>query len=204
MYSHLTIGVLALQGDFERHLYRLSVLQAKGREIRTKNDLSGIDGLIIPGGESTTVSMLIDRFSMRDELKRFCDKRPVWGTCAGMIMLAREVDDSRVKPLDCIDINVNRNGYGRQVHSFHAEIKVNLGGREILLPSSFIRAPIVTAYGLDVEVLAAHGGSPILLMKDNCLVSSFHTELDEDPALTAWFLDNFVLANMAKKPVEEN
>nr|MBN2278379.1 pyridoxal 5'-phosphate synthase glutaminase subunit PdxT [candidate division Zixibacteria bacterium] len=193
MYSHLTIGVLALQGDFERHLYRLSALKTNCREIRTGGDLSGLDGLIIPGGESTTMSMLLDRFVMRPEMERFCFEKPVWGTCAGMIMLAREVDDVRVKPLKIIDISIARNGYGRQVYSFHTEVKAHLNGHDVSLPGSFIRAPVVMDAGPEVKILARHDNSPVLLIQGKCLVSSFHTELDDDLTLTRYFLDHLVM-----------
>jgi len=189
--SPLKIGVLALQGDFERHLYHLERVGANGREVRRSDDLETLDGLIIPGGESTTMSELIDRFDMRRKLREFCSRKAVWGTCAGMIMLAREVDDARVRPLNIIDMTVRRNGYGRQVHSFHGTVKAALNGSHISLPASFIRAPVVTAYGRDVRVFARWNGSPVLLGKDRCLASSFHTELDENPALLKYFLGYF-------------
>jgi 5'-phosphate synthase pdxT subunit len=193
MLSNLTIGVLALQGDFERHLYRLSSLDVRGREVRRPADTSGLDGVIITGGESTTMSELIDRFSIREELMNFCSKKAVWGTCAGMIMLAREVDDDRVHPLNIIDISVIRNGYGRQVHSFHADVEASLNGTRTMLKASFIRAPLVTKFGANVKILSSYKGSPVLVSQENCLASSFHTELDDDLSLTRYFLEQFVL-----------
>jgi 5'-phosphate synthase pdxT subunit len=193
MSRDITIGVLALQGDFEQHLFQLSALGVNGREVRRKEDLSGLDGLIIPGGESTTMSELIDRFGMRHDLKEFCSTKPVWGTCAGMILLAKEVDDHRVRPLNVIDLSVVRNGYGRQINSFFAEVPANLNGSETTLKASFIRAPLVSDYGPEVRVLATHCESPVLLAQKNCLVSSFHTELHDDLSLTRYFLDGFVV-----------
>jgi pyridoxal 5'-phosphate synthase pdxT subunit len=193
MFDNITVGVLALQGDFERHLYHLKRLNVTGREVRKTEELNGLDGLIIPGGESTTFSELIDRFSLRRDLIKFCTKKAVWGTCAGMIMLARQVDDDRVKTLNIIDIKVERNGYGRQIYSAFAEVNVRLNGSIEKLPVSFIRAPIVVDYGEDVEVLAEYENRPILLARKNCLVSSFHTELHENQNLLKYFLDNFVL-----------
>ncbi|MFH2036791.1 MAG: pyridoxal 5'-phosphate synthase glutaminase subunit PdxT [Candidatus Zixiibacteriota bacterium] len=196
MYSHLNIGVLALQGDFAKHLEHLKMLRVSTREIRQKKDIEGLDGIIIPGGESTTMSDLLDRFGMRECLTEFCRLKPVWGTCAGMIMLAREVaDDARIRPLSIIDIVVERNGYGRQVHSFFSEIKAELDGIETILKASFIRAPIVKSYASDIKVLSSFHNSPVLLFKENCLVSSFHTELSDDATLTRYFLDRFVLSN---------
>ena len=186
------IGVLALQGDFERHLFRLSALGVAGREVRRQEDLIGLDGLIIPGGESTTMSELIDRFELRENLEKFCSAKPVWGTCAGMILLAREVDDERVRPLNIIDVAVVRNGYGRQINSFFADIQASLNGNQTALKASFIRAPVVTGYGPGVQVLATYQNSPVLLAQGNCLVSSFHTELHDDLSLTRYFLEEFV------------
>jgi 5'-phosphate synthase pdxT subunit len=193
MSSKLVVGVLALQGDFERHLFRLNALGVGGREIRSCEDIEGLDGLIIPGGESTTMSLLIDRFEMRGCLSQFCRQKGVWGTCAGMIMLAREIDDERVKPFGVIDIFVSRNSYGRQVHSFFADIEANLNGQIKRLKASFIRAPLILNYGSNVIVLAEYNHSPVLLYQNNCLASSFHTELDDDLTLTKYFLENFVL-----------
>ena len=189
------IGVLALQGDFQRHLNRLVSLNVRCREVRTKEDLAGLDAMIMPGGESTAMSELIDRFSVRDDLKQFCSTKPVWGTCAGMILLAREVNDDRVRPLNVIDVSVIRNGYGRQVNSFFAEIAADLNGSKTALKASFIRAPIVSACGPEVRVLATYRDSPVLLSQANCLVSSFHTELNNELSLPRYFIDNFVFGS---------
>jgi len=192
MFSHLTVGVLALQGDFERHLYRLMSLQVVGREVRTNHDLDGLDGLIIPGGESTTMSELIDRFDMRNKLTEFCKRKAVWGTCAGLIMLATKVDDTRVEPLKIIDLDVIRNGYGRQVHSAYAEFEATLNGSSTLLKVSFIRAPIVKDYGPTVNAISTYHNNPVLLSSGRCLVSSFHSELHDDITLPKYFLERFV------------
>jgi 5'-phosphate synthase pdxT subunit len=193
-YADLMVGVLALQGDFERHLYRLEKLGVAGREIRTVNDLNGADGLIIPGGESTTFSCLIDRFNLRSTLENFCREKPVWGTCAGMVLLARKVTDPRVTPLQLMDIEVERNGYGRQVQSFFAVVAARLNGTIAHLSASFIRAPKVLAVGPQVNILAEHETRPVLISQGQYLASSFHTELEDDPSLTRFFVDNFVLS----------
>jgi 5'-phosphate synthase pdxT subunit len=193
MYERLKIGVLALQGDFERHLHQLTALGISGQEVRTSDDLSGLDGLIIPGGESTAINNLIDRFSMRPQLLAFVKAKPVWGTCAGMIMLASSVNDPNIKPLGSIDIAVIRNGYGRQVHSFFADVTLDLDNKKITVPASFIRAPIVSKTNGTVSVLAEHENKPILLSQNRCLVSSFHTELHNDLTLLKYFIHKFVL-----------
>jgi len=192
MFSNLNVGVLALQGDFVRHLHQLSLLGASCREIRSRSDLPGLDGLIIPGGESTTMNELINRFSLRQDLENFCTRKAVWGTCAGLIMLSREVDNDSVQPLNAMDISVIRNGYGRQVYSFYAEIQADLNGKRVDLKASFIRAPLVAKFGPQVNVLATYRDSPVLLAYKNILVSCFHTELEEDLTLTRYFLENFV------------
>ena len=189
MFASLHIGVLALQGDFERHLHHLRVLHASAREIRRGADLDGLDALIIPGGESTTMNKLIDRFAMRDVLADFLRSHPAWGTCAGSILLAREVDDDRIEPFRIIDVAVSRNAYGRQVHSFFATVNARLGKETAVLPASFIRAPIVSDPGPGVRVLAEYDGHPVLLEQNNCLISTFHTELHDDPVLTRYFLE---------------
>jgi len=202
-YNDLTVGVLALQGDFERHLYHLKLLGAGSREVRRPGDLELLDALIIPGGESTTMSQLIDRFGMRENILDFCKSKAVLGTCAGMIMLSTEViNESRVQPLGIIDISVFRNSYGRQVHSFFTDIKAGLNGNAVTLKASFIRAPKVARVGKGVEVLAEYERDPVLLFKDNCLVSSFHTELEEDFTLTRYFVDHYVLKRKYERDKE--
>ncbi|MBN2227357.1 MAG: pyridoxal 5'-phosphate synthase glutaminase subunit PdxT [candidate division Zixibacteria bacterium] len=194
MFTALHIGVLALQGDFERHLHHVHLLHAATREVRRGADLDGLDALIIPGGESTTIHKLIDRFAMRDILTGFLKQHPVWGTCAGSILLAREVDDDRITPFGIIDVAVSRNAYGRQVHSFFASVNARLGKNQVILPASFIRAPIVSDPGPDVCVLAEYEGHPVLLEQRDCLISTFHTELHDDPMLTRYFLEKVLVA----------
>ena len=198
MYESIMIGVLALQGDFACHLSQLDRLNVLGLEIRRESDIDKIDALIIPGGETTTMSMLIDRFSMRDKLSDFIKNKPVWGTCAGSILLADSVDDARIKPFGVMDISIRRNAYGRQVHSFYDEIDARLNGSVARLRASFIRAPIIDKVGDSVEILAENDGKPVLLRQDKCLISTFHTELHDDPMLTKYFIDEFVL-NIADK-----
>jgi 5'-phosphate synthase pdxT subunit len=193
-YQNLTIGVLALQGDFERHLIQLALLGLKGRPVRLPGDLAGLDGLIMPGGESTTMNIMLDRFDMTETLTEFTATKPVWGTCAGMVLLARNIIDdiSGVRPLGVLDIDISRNGYGRQVFSFEARIPAQLNGHVTELEATFIRAPKVMRTGAAVKKLAEYENSPVLVSSNLILASSFHTELADDTSLLEYFLTDFV------------
>ncbi len=193
MKKPILVGVLALQGDFACHLSQLESLQVAGCEVRRADDLNDLDALIIPGGESTTMSELIDRFDMRLKLTEFVRHRAVWGTCAGSILLARKVDDPRVRPLGAVDMVIRRNAYGRQVHSFYDEIEARLNGTVSRLKASFIRAPIIEELGGKVTILAEYQGSPVLIEQGRCLVSTFHSELHDNTLLTRYFLECIVL-----------
>lgn len=194
-YKNLKVGILAIQGDFERHHHQLNSLGVEVREVRLPRDLKNLDGLIIPGGESTTMNIMLDRFDLRQPVTDFAQSKPVWGTCAGMIMLANAIEDniSGVKPLGLIDIDVVRNGYGRQVFSFEASIQARLNGSEAALKASFIRAPRITRIGDSVQVLAEYKDSPVLVAQGHILASSFHTELEDETLLTECFLNKFLL-----------
>ena len=138
-----TVGVLAIQGDFHEHKEALLRLGVNSREIRARSHLSGIDGLIIPGGESTTIVQLIDKFQLRDTLiDEVNSGLPVWGTCAGMIVLANRLTESRPSPLNLMDIEVSRNAFGRQIHSFELDIDI-AGVQGPPFPAIIIRDPIV-------------------------------------------------------------
>ncbi|MDH3892763.1 MAG: pyridoxal 5'-phosphate synthase glutaminase subunit PdxT [candidate division Zixibacteria bacterium] len=188
------IGVLALQGDFERHEHQLTLAGAEAVQVRLPSELEPLDGLIIPGGESTTMSYLIDRFAMRAPLVEFGRKRPVWGTCAGMIMLAAKIEDNQagLKPFGLLDIDVVRNGYGRQVFSFTDHIEASLNGGCMRLEATFIRAPRITRLGAQIKTLAVYQDTPVLVAQGRILASSFHTELDNDLRLLEYFLTHFV------------
>ncbi len=198
-YSGLHIGVLAVQGDFARHCHQLDLLGAGMAEVRLPEELAGLDGLIIPGGESTTMCKLIDRFHLRRPLLEFGKSKPVWGTCAGMIMLAKKVVDNQagIEPLGLLDIDVIRIGYGRQVSSFEEKLPVDFGSEQVILSASFIRAPRVTRCGPEVSSLAALNGDPVLLAEGRVLASSFHTELDDDTTLLEYFLTHFISGDKA-------
>jgi 5'-phosphate synthase pdxT subunit len=174
----MTIGVLAVQGNFREHVAMLRELGADVVEVRLPEQLDGLDGLVIPGGESTAITRLMRLYGLEEALRRFSE--PVFGTCAGMILLDRA-------HLGLVDVEVERNGYGRQVASFEADL--TLAGEAEPLRGVFIRAPRVTEAGPEVEVLASHDGSPVLLRQGRFLVASFHPELTGDTRVHERFLD---------------
>ena len=179
-------GVLALQGDFREHGRVLADAGATPVEVRTTADLAGVDCLVIPGGESTTISKLARMYDLVEPVReRSAGGMPIFGTCAGMIVLARRVDN--LEPLfDLMDIGVQRNAYGRQVDSFETDLGVE--GIDHPVRGVFIRAPVVTDVGGGVRVLAEHEGRPVVLEQGNLLVASFHPELVGEIALHEYFL----------------
>ncbi len=182
----LTIGVLALQGDVREHRRALERLGARTREVRKPRDLEGLDGLVLPGGESTTIARLLHESGLWDELReRGREGFPIYGTCAGLILLAREILEDRPEGLGLMDITVDRNAYGRQVDSFEADIEIEGIGP---FHAVFIRAPKVVRCGPDVEVLAEYDGSPVLVQQGRLLASTFHPELTDDPRVHEHFL----------------
>jgi 5'-phosphate synthase pdxT subunit len=173
------IGVLALQGGFEAHAKSLSRLDVEVREVRTPEDLEGIDALVIPGGESTTIGLGVEREGLAQPLIDFAGSgKPVLGTCAGMIMLDRE-------HLGVLDIKVRRNAFGRQLASFETELMFDGAP----LDAVFIRAPWVEEVGDDVEVLAEVDGHPVAVRQGNVLAVAFHPELGSDLSLHRWLVD---------------
>jgi len=187
--SGLTVGVLALQGAFEVHKQRLEQLGATAPLVRTSADLVGLDAIVLPGGESTTMSHLLTTSGLFDDLEgRLLDGLAVFGTCAGMILCATDVLDARPdqRGFDLIDVTVRRNGYGRQLDSFEADLSVV--GLADDFHAVFIRAPLVERVGPDVEVLARHDGVPVLVRSGRCTVSAFHPELTDDARLHQLFL----------------
>ncbi len=186
-----TVGVLALQGAFDVHRRRLEQLGASAPLVRTANDLDGLDAIVLPGGESTTMSRLLTTSGLFDDLKgRLIDGLAVFGTCAGMILCATDVLDGRPdqRGFDLIDLTVRRNGYGRQLDSF--EVDLDVDGLSDVFHAVFIRAPFVERVGPDVEVLARHDGVPVLVRSARCTVAAFHPELTDDARLHQLFLDS--------------
>jgi pyridoxal 5'-phosphate synthase pdxT subunit len=182
------VGVLALQGDFALHAAALRRVDAEPVEIRKPRELDDVEGLIIPGGESTTLLHLMNSWDFQPALHAFHGSgRPLFGTCAGLIVLAREVERPRQASLGLIDVTVERNSYGRQRESFEVEATARLDGAEEPLRMVFIRAPRIRRAGPDVEVLARHGGDPVLARQGTVLVASFHPELTGDRAVHQYF-----------------
>lgn len=173
------VGVLALQGDFREHLAVVKRLGAVGREIRLPEDLPGIDALIIPGGESTTIGKLATRFGLLEPLRRTIEQGlPTYGTCAGLIFASSTVTEGSQPLLGVLDVAVQRNAFGRQNESFETDLEIE--GFDAPFHAVFIRAPWVEKVGGDVEVLASVQGHPVMVRQGNIIGTSFHPELTED------------------------
>ncbi|TVQ40756.1 MAG: pyridoxal 5'-phosphate synthase glutaminase subunit PdxT [Spirochaetaceae bacterium] len=181
-----TIGVLALQGDFAKHIELLRRLGREARAVRTAIEIQELAALIIPGGESTTIGMLMERFGLADAVRqRVRCGMPLFGTCAGAILMAAEIVGSDQPRLALMDMTVQRNAYGRQIESFEAEL--NLGAASPLT-AVFIRAPRIIRIGNEVRVLAAFESDPVLVQQDHLLAATFHPELTDSSAIHAHFL----------------
>jgi pyridoxal 5'-phosphate synthase pdxT subunit len=185
----MKVGVLALQGDFARHAQALARAGAEAVEVRKPEDLEEIEGLVIPGGESTTLLRLMDDWQFVPALQKFhAAGRPIFGTCAGAIVLAREVERPRQSSLGFIDLTVERNAYGRQRESFEAAGVAVLDGQATPVEMVFIRAPRIRRAGPDVTTLAAHGGEPVLVRQGTVLAGTFHPELTDSLAVHRYFV----------------
>lgn len=192
------IGVLALQGAFAKHIEMLNSLGIAAREVRRPSDLEGCDGLIIPGGESSVISRQMHFIHIDDVLNEFALKKPVFGTCAGLILMSKEVVGNTVKPYGLIDISVERNAFGRQVESFKAKVELTMGRERCKhIPAIFIRAPRIKRCGDKVKILASFEGEPILVEQGHHLAATFHPELCEDPSIHRHFLS---LVKQCNKP----
>jgi len=187
--EQITVGVLALQGDFEAHGKVLARLGAQLREVRVPVDLEGLDGLVIPGGESTTISLGIEREQLAEPLRAFhASGKPIFGTCAGLIILDRE-------HLGIIDIRAERNAFGRQVRSFEAPLEIGLAGGPV--EAIFIRAPWIDQHGPSVEILAEVEGHGVAAREGTVLVVAFHPELGDDDRVHELFLQSVRDARLA-------
>ena len=185
------VGVLSLQGDFREHLVALAALGVEGIEVRTPGQLQAVDALILPGGESTTIGKLAVRFGVMDPLRqRIEDGMPVYGTCAGMILLAREVTEGEQPLLGALDVVIERNAFGRQNESFEEELAID--GLDEPVRAVFIRAPWVAKVGEGVEVLASVDDHPVMVRQGRILATSFHPELTGDHRLHQMLLDCLV------------
>jgi 5'-phosphate synthase pdxT subunit len=188
----MKIGVLALQGDFALHAKALARCRGEVEvvEVRKPGELAGLDGLIVPGGESTTLLRLMEEWQFLPALEKFhAEGRPLFGTCAGAIVLAREVENPRQLSLGLIDIGIERNAYGRQRESFEADGEALLAARPVPIQMIFIRAPRIRSTGAGVQTLARHRGDPVLVQEGSVLVGTFHPELTDDPTVHQYFCD---------------
>ncbi|MCH5145367.1 MULTISPECIES: pyridoxal 5'-phosphate synthase glutaminase subunit PdxT [Desulfovibrio] len=186
--SQLCVGVLALQGAFREHVAAVASLGATAREVRQLKDIEGIDALIIPGGESTTIGKLLNEWNMLEPLRqRILDGMPVYGSCAGLILLCRDIENSDQPRLGVLDATVRRNAFGRQVDSFETNLSIPEIGADPL-PAVFIRAPVITGVGAGVKVLAEVDGQAVAVRQNNILATSFHPELTPDTRMHSYFL----------------
>ena len=186
------VGVLALQGDFEAHAKHIVLAGGDAVEVRTAEDLQSVDGLIIPGGESTAMLKLLNMMNLVEPLAAFIDAKPVFGTCAGAILLAKEVTNPQQQSFGAMDLTVERNAYGRQIDSRVANISpvadFQQRAGEGDVEAVFIRAPIIRRVGPDVKVLAEYDGDPVLVEQGKHLVATFHPELTADARVHKLFL----------------
>lgn len=183
-----TIGVLAIQGDFQEHISMLNKIGTSTKEVRLAHQLENLDGLIIPGGESTTIIQLIDIYELRNPIvNKVNSGMAIWGTCAGMISIAKTLTDKRPKPLQLMDIEVTRNAFGRQIDSFETYLEIkNIDGPPV--KGIFIRAPLVTSIGKGVEVLSKiDSENPVMVLQNKMLATAFHPELTEDTRIHEFF-----------------
>lgn len=183
------VGILAVQGDFLEHAIILRRLGVEASEVRLPRDLAAVDALIIPGGESTTIARMLDLYGLREPIReRALAGMPLWGTCAGLILLARELSEDRPAPLGLMDIRVARNAYGRQADSFETDVDTPSLGPEPF-HAVFIRAPAILEMGPGVDVLARlRDGTPVAASEGSMVVTAFHPELTPDTRFHAFFL----------------
>ena len=185
-----SIGVLAIQGDFLEHRKMLDSIGIESKEVRLPDELENLEGLIIPGGESTTIVQLIDIYGLRAPLvDKVNQGLAIWGTCAGMIVIAKNLKDKRPDPLGLMDIEVSRNAFGRQIDSFETDLDIQ-GMDGPPMHAIFIRAPLVTQIGTEVEILAeVDDGKPVAVKQNRVIATSFHPELTEDSRMHSMFVD---------------
>jgi len=190
------ISILALQGAFIEHKKMLDRLNVEHFLIRKRSDLlQHMDGLILPGGESTVMGKLLDDLDLKEDIRSKISKGlPVFGTCAGMILLGANIEESDTKHLACMDITVRRNAYGRQLGSFSTVSSFN----NTLVPMVFIRAPYIGKVGDGVKIMSTVDGHVVAAQENNMLVTSFHPELTEDTTVHSYFINNIVIPNVSK------
>ena len=203
--SQKTIGILALQGGFQKHEDMLTKCGVQTVQVRTAKDLEKCDGIILPGGESTTMTKLIEKNNLFDALQHFCQVKPVLGTCAGAILLSQNAHDARVRPLCIMDFEIERNAYGRQVDSFVTDI--NIKGLEKTFEAIFIRAPKIKLTensplirgdmggfkekNSHIHILATYNNEPVFVRQRSTFALTFHPELTDDTRIHKLFVENF-------------
>jgi 5'-phosphate synthase pdxT subunit len=186
----MKIGVLALQGAFIEHIKMLRRLGVEAVEVRLPEDLEGLDGLIIPGGESTTIGKLAVEYGLIEPLREFAQAHPTWGTCAGMIFLAKDLGKDKQPILGLMDIHVDRNAFGRQIDSFETELPIAVLSEDHPFPAVFIRAPVVTEADEGVDVLGKlEDGRIVAVRQGHLLATAFHPELTDDLRFHQYFLN---------------
>ena len=187
----MVIGVLGIQGGFSKHKEIVDSMGYNVKIVRTPEELRKTDALIIPGGESTTFLHLFKNLHLAEAIKEYNKKSPIMGTCAGLIVLSKKVDDLKNDTLGLIDLEVSRNAYGRQKESFIDKIDIQLNSKLVSFDAVFIRAPKINKYGPTCKVLAKHKNDIIMLRNESILVCSFHPELTGNNTIHKFFLENF-------------
>jgi 5'-phosphate synthase pdxT subunit len=184
----MRIGILALQGDFSKHAEVIRSLGEEVQEVRKPQDLLKCDGLIIPGGESTVIVRLIDFIGLREPLIEFAKQKPLFGTCAGLILMSKQTKTLPFKSLDLLNIEIDRNAFGRQIESFQTLISLNLDPNQKTFPAIFIRAPRIRACSDNVEILGTLEKEPVLIRQGHHLGATFHPELTSNPLIHQYFI----------------
>ena len=183
----MKIGILALQGDVREHKRILTKLDAEPIEVKLPQDLEDLDALIIPGGESTTISMLMKKYKLDTKIKqKHKQGMPIYGTCAGAIVLAKDIVDSSQSKLSLADISIKRNDYGRQIESFEADLSIKGIGD---FKGIFIRSPVIKSFYNGAEILSEYKNNPVMVRQDNLLITTFHPELTNDTRIHEYFLN---------------
>lgn len=184
----MRIGVLAIQGDYAKHRSILLDLKVEAPLVREKTELAICDGLIIPGGESTTLSTLMEKHDLWQSVIKFGQRKSIFGTCAGIIVLAADVPGHGRPTLGLLDISVTRNAYGRQIDSFIDDVTLILNGKSHAMPGIFIRAPKITHCGEQVKIIGHYHQEIVMVENDNIMACTFHPELTSDPSVHQYFI----------------
>jgi len=186
----LKVGVLCLQGGYQKHIEILSSIGVKAKKVRYKDDFKNIDGLILPGGESTTFSKLIEKQNLHETLLKFLKKKPVYGTCAGLILMSKKISNNNsIKTFNMLDITVSRNAWGRQLDSFVEDIDIDIDTFDRKFKAIFIRAPKIINSNNKLEILSYYMDTPIMIKSGKLLGTTFHPELTNDSRIHKYFID---------------